>query len=316
MAVQHCGERGAALRIFAALALAAALCAGPPGSQSPPVPIVRVEGLRSVSAHVRVIPDNSVPLVPNVGFIVGGKGLLVVETGLGPRNGAAVYAVAQRLAAGKPIYLVTTHVHPEHDLGAQAFPASVKLIRAKAQTAEIAADGLRLARTFSARSPEIADLFRGAEYPPADISFGADYRLDLGGGLVVQLMALGSNHTEGDTAIWVPGDKVLFSGDVAMQAQPAMATGKTSIAQWLKSLDRLAALKPSVVVPSHGPVGDARFIQGYQSYLIEVRDRTAKAKAAGADLAAATAQVNETMKARYPDAGRLSGAVRVAYGAS
>jgi glyoxylase-like metal-dependent hydrolase (beta-lactamase superfamily II) len=106
---------------------------------------------------------------------------------------------------------------------------------------------------------------------------------------------------------------VLFSGDVATRAQPALMSAKTTIAQWMTSLDRLEALKPAVVVPSHGPLGDVGFIQGYRTYLAEVRDRTQKAKAAGADLAAATAQVSDAMKGRYPDAGRLSGAVRVAY---
>jgi glyoxylase-like metal-dependent hydrolase (beta-lactamase superfamily II) len=293
------------------LAAAVALAQPPPAV---PTPLVRVEGLKLVSAHVQVIPDNSVPLVPNVGFIVGGKAVLVVETGLGPPNGAAVYAVAQRLAAGKPMYLVTTHVHPEHDLGAQAFPASVKLIRSKAQIAEIAANGLTLAKAFANRSPETAALLKGAEYRAADITYDSDYRLDLGGGVVAQIFALGPNHTDGDTAIWIAADRVLFSGDVAMKAQPALVTAKTSIAQWMTSLDRLEALKPAIVVPSHGPVGDVGFIQGYRAYLTEVRDRTLKAKAAGATLAAATAQVSEAMKARYPDVGRLSGAVKVAYG--
>src|ERR1700752_4224947 len=104
----------------AALALAAPLAA-----QTLPPPIVKVEGLRQISAHVHIIPDNSVPAVPNVGTIVGDRAVLVVDTGLGPPNGAAVYEVAKKLAGSKAIYLVTTHVHPEHDLGAQAFPGTV-----------------------------------------------------------------------------------------------------------------------------------------------------------------------------------------------
>src|SRR5262245_59460705 len=104
---------------IAALALAAT--APPLAAQTPP-PIVKVEGLRQISAHVHIIPDNSVPAVPNVGYIVGDRAVLVIDTGLGPPNGAAVYEVAKKLAGPKAIYLVTTHVHPEHDLGAQAFP--------------------------------------------------------------------------------------------------------------------------------------------------------------------------------------------------
>ena len=71
-------------------------------AQTPPAPIVKVEGLRQISARVHIIPDNSVPGVPNVGFVVGDRAALVIDTGLGPPNGAAVYEVAKRLAAGEP----------------------------------------------------------------------------------------------------------------------------------------------------------------------------------------------------------------------
>jgi hypothetical protein len=101
-------------------------------AQTWPAPIVKVEGLRQISSHVHIIPDNSVPAVPNVGYIVGDRAVLVIDTGLGPRNGAAVYEVGKKLAGEKAIYLVTTHIHPEHDLGAQAFPDTTRLIRSTA----------------------------------------------------------------------------------------------------------------------------------------------------------------------------------------
>jgi len=78
-------------------------------ARTPPAPIVKVEGLRQIFPHVHIIPDNSVPLVPNVGYVVGDSAALVIDTGLGPRNGAAVYEVAKKLAGTKALYLVTTH---------------------------------------------------------------------------------------------------------------------------------------------------------------------------------------------------------------
>jgi hypothetical protein len=83
------------------LALALVGTALPLAAQTPPAPIVKVEGLKQISAHVRIIPDNSVPLVPNVGYVVGDRAVLVIDTGLGPRNGAAVYEVAKKLAGTK-----------------------------------------------------------------------------------------------------------------------------------------------------------------------------------------------------------------------
>jgi glyoxylase-like metal-dependent hydrolase (beta-lactamase superfamily II) len=282
-------------------------------AQTPPAPIVKIEGLRQLSPHVRIIPDNSVPLVPNVGYIVGDRAALVIDTGLGPRNGAAVYEVANKLAPAKALYLVTTHVHPEHDLGAQAFPVTTKLIRSTDQEKDIAESGLQLAKVFASRSPINAELLKDADFRKADITFERDYDLDLGS-VQAKLTAMGPNHTVGDTIIWIEPDRVLFAGDLAMRAQPAFASPHSSLRQWLASLDRLEALKPAIIVPSHGPTGDgAGFITGYRAYLTEVRDRTAAKKRLGLSVDQAVEAVTADFSDRAPDKARLSGAIRAAY---
>jgi glyoxylase-like metal-dependent hydrolase (beta-lactamase superfamily II) len=300
---------------FPAIAAALAFAALAPqhlAGQTPPPPLVKVEGLRQISPHVQVIPDNSVPLVPNVGYVIGDRSQLVVDTGLGPRNGAAVEQVAAKLRGSRTEYLVATHFHPEHDLGAQAFPATTKLIRSTDQVKDIAEFGLQLAKVFASRSPLHAELLKDADYRKADITFDKDYDLDLGG-VHARMFAMGANHTRGDIAIWIEADRVLFTGDIAMKNQPAFASPYSTIRQWLASLDRLEALKPAVIVPSHGPVGDAGFITGYRAYLIEVRDRTAAEKHAGHNVDQAVETVTAAMAGRYPDKARLSGAIKAAY---
>ena len=294
--------------VVAALALAATARAQP---VQPAGPMLHPDEQRQVSPHVWVIPDGSRGLVPNVGIIVGRKGVLVVDTGLGPENGALAYAAAVKAAPGRQVYLVATHAHPEHDLGAQAFPAGAKLIRSSDQIAD-AANDVSLAKVFSNMNPRNAELLKDAAPRPADISFSGTYSLDLGG-LTARLEALGPAHTAGDTIVWVAADKVLFSGDLAMKAQPAIVSPKATLASWRRVLAREAALKPKVVVPSHGPVGDAGFIAGYSDYLAEVADRTAKAKAAGLDAATSVSTVTTQMQARYPDKARLATAIRLAY---
>ena len=297
--------------IIAALALA--VFAAPLAAQTPPPPIVKTEGLRQISPHVQIIPDNSVPLVPNVGYVIGDKAVLVIDTGLGPRNGGAVYGVAQKLAGDKPLYLVTTHVHPEHDLGAQAFPATTKLIRSTDQVKDIAEFGLQLAEVFAKRSPINAELLKDADFRKADITFAHDYDLDLGG-VHAKMTAMGANHTAGDTIIWIDADRVLFAGDLAMRAQPAFASPHSSLAYWLASLDQLEALKPAIIVPSHGPTGEGTgFISGYRAYLNEIRDRTAAEKHAGHSADEAVATVTAAFGDRAPDKARLAGAIKAAY---
>jgi glyoxylase-like metal-dependent hydrolase (beta-lactamase superfamily II) len=300
------------MRLLLAIITVLAASAHPAAQTSVP-PYIKPEGLRQISAHVYVIPDNSVPAVPNVGIIVGERGVLVVDTGLGPANGAKVLAIAQKIGGSRAMYLVTTHVHPEHDLGAQAFPPSTKLVRSRDQEKDIAEFGLQLAKIFASRSPVHADLLKDAEFRKADITFDREHGLDLGG-LRVQIVAMGGNHTLGDTVIWIEADRVLFSGDVAMKAQPAFASPYSSHRHWLASLDRLDALKPALVVPSHGPTGDSTiFISSYRTYLTEVRERTMAEKRAGKNVEQATEAVTAALSDRYPDKGRLAGAIRAAY---
>ena len=58
-----------------------------------------------------------------------------------------------------------------------------------------------------------------------------------------------------------------------MKAQPLFASPYSSVNNWLANLDRLEALKPVLIVPSHGPTGDVGFISAYRSYLTDVRQR-------------------------------------------
>jgi len=302
------------LGTMAAALVVAVLMTHRGGAQTPPPPpLIKPEGLRQVSAHVHVIPDNSVPMVPNVGIIVGEQAVLVVDTGLGPPNGATVLNVAQKLGGSRALYVVVTHFHPEHDLGAQAFPATAKMIRSSDQLKDIAEFGLETAKNFASRSAINTELLKGADYRKADITFEKDYELDLGG-VKARLSAMGPNHTRGDIAIWIEPDRILFAGDLAMKAQPAFATPNSSLRQWLASLDRLEALKPVLIVPSHGPTGDEiAFITGYRAYLTEVRHRTAAEKRAGRNVDQAVEAITAALVARFADRARLAGAIKAAY---
>jgi glyoxylase-like metal-dependent hydrolase (beta-lactamase superfamily II) len=276
-------------------------------------PLVREGVTEKISEHVYVIPDNNVGAVPNVGFIVGTRATLIVDTGMGKQNGETVLREAQKLNSKNALYLVTTHIHPEHDLGAHAFPTTTKLIRARAQVDEIASAGMATANAFRSRSPQMSQLLEGAEFRKADEVFEKEKALDLGG-VKVRLLAVGPNHTPGDTVILVEDDGVLFSGDVAMKGAPSFVGATSNLNNWLVSLDKLDAFRPRIIVPSHGPIGDAKFIAVYREYLTTIRARTVALKKAGKSVEQAVETLNEELKEKYPTAGgRLAGAVRAAY---
>ena len=273
-------------------------------------PLVREGVTEQISDHVYVIPDNNVGMVPNVGIIVGTRGTLVIDTGLGARNGQAIGREMQKVSKTPDLYLATTHIHPEHDLGAGGFPARTKMIRSQAQVAEIAADKMQTAQRFAGFSPLNAELLAGATFKPADVTFDQEHVLDLGG-VRVRIIAMGYNHTAGDTAFLVEPDAILFSGDVVMTALPNV--GNSRISQWLASMDRFDALKPKRIVPSHGPMGDLSMVAAYRTLLTTALTRAAELKKEGKTAEDAEKTLAAELGPKYPNGGgRLTGTIRAA----
>jgi glyoxylase-like metal-dependent hydrolase (beta-lactamase superfamily II) len=296
-----------------ATAALAAVLAIIPLSAQPVNPIVREGATEKISPHVYVIPDASVSLVPNVGIIVGTKGTFVVDTGLGPKNGQAVLREVDKVKQGPELYLATTHFHPEHDLGATAFPPATKMLRSTDQQKDIDEFGLQLARTFAQRGPAVAELLKDAEFRKADTLFEREQTVDLGG-VRIRLIAMGANHTRGDTVFFVEPDGILFSGDIAMKPLPAFASPYSTMAHWRESLDALEKLAPKKIVPSHGPMGEGTtLIGGYRELFATLQSRAAELKKAGKSLDETVATLSTELAAKYPDRNRLGGAIRAAY---
>src|SRR6185436_13582783 len=129
---------------------------------------------------------------PNIGIVVGTKAALVVDTGLGPRNGATIAKVVAKLApANQRLYLTTTHYHPEHAAGDAGFPAGTILIRNAVQQQEMEANGRQMVEMFAGRSPQQKELLSNVAFRTPDVTFDNEAKVDLGGGVAVRLLWLG-----------------------------------------------------------------------------------------------------------------------------
>ena len=278
----------------------------------PPAPLVRENATVKLTDHVWAIPDFNVGLVPNVGIIVGSTATLVVDTGLGPRNGEAIVREMKKISANADVYVVTTHYHPEHSLGAAAFKGA-KLLMTRLQQQDMTELGKQIQDAFAGRSALTAELLNGVPYPTPDVLFDRDYRLDLGG-VHARLLWRGpaAMHTRGDTMIFVEEDRVLFTGDVVMSQRFLAAQTTSSITTWLSTLDELASLKPAKVVPSHGSIGDVTLIARDRAFLQTVQERVGELKRAGKSSDEAAAAVVADIAPKYPEWGNPSGAAVVA----
>ena len=295
--------------------IAFAVCiAGPAWAQQPANDhLVSPDNLSQVSPHSWMIKG-----FPNIGIVVGTRATLVIDTGMGTKNGQIVSAVARRLSTqGQKLYLTTTHYHAEHAAGDGGFPPGTPVIRPRVQQAELEGEGQKLIDFFSGRSQVDKALLADARIRPADILFDQDYTLDLGG-VTVRLFWFGAAHTKGDEIILVDPDSVMFSGDVVQnKTGPYFYCAECTPRNWLAVLDRLAVLKPKIVVPDHSDAGDASLIVQERALMVYLQSRTAALKAQGKSADEAGQIVTQELQARYPDwksMARLGDAVRRAYG--
>jgi glyoxylase-like metal-dependent hydrolase (beta-lactamase superfamily II) len=270
-------------------------------NQTQPAPLVQENKTVRVSEHVYVIPDGRVNLVPNIGIIVGTRATLVVDAGMGPRNGQAVLRELAKVSKNTDLYLTTTHFHPEHMTGAQAFPASTIVIRPEVQQEEVDRKQPEFIHNFSQRTPEMKALLQDVKPRAPDIVFNREVKLDLGG-ITVRLLWLGPAHTRGDNFIFVEEDGVLFTGDVVINRFfPIFPDADASGKNWLAILDQLDELQPRIIAPGHGEVGDSTLIGKERTYLKAVQSRVVELKAQGKSSDEAAQLLSAEFRAKYPD---------------
>jgi glyoxylase-like metal-dependent hydrolase (beta-lactamase superfamily II) len=296
-----------ALGLFGFLAAFGASVAGaqetaPMGhNQTQPPPLVQEGKTIKVSEHVYVIPDGRVNLVPNIGFIVGSRATLIVDAGMGPRNGQTVLRELAKVNKNTDLYFTTTHFHPEHMTGVQAFPPNTIILRPEAQQEEVEKKQPEFIQNFSRRTPDLKALLADVKPRPPDILYDHEAKLDLGG-ITVRLLWLGPAHTRGDNFIFVEEDGVLFTGDAVINRFfPIFPDADASGKNWLSILDQLDEMHPRIIVPGHGEVGDASLINVERTYLKAVQSRTAELKAQGKSAEEAAKILSAEFRAKYPN---------------
>lgn len=270
-----------------------------------PDPVVETTGAREIAPDLMVVPDRHIPLVPNIGVVAGIRSVLVVDTGLGPRNAQQVLTFAAGYAQGRRLYLTTTHFHPEHAFGAQVFAGQATYVLNRTQAGELAAKGEFYLDNFRGLGGPVARALEGATPTAPDVIYDGSCDLDLGG-RVVQLRPAGRAHTKGDQVITVPDAGVMFTGDLAETAQFAIFPWyppydrDVSGARWIGVLQRLIDENPRVVVPGHGDIGGPERLTDVRDYLTELRDETWRRRSARLSLDTIIKQVRPLMIQRHP----------------
>jgi glyoxylase-like metal-dependent hydrolase (beta-lactamase superfamily II) len=246
------------------------------------MPTVDTRYPAEMAPGVFIVPDKRIPLVPNIGIIVGTESVLVVDCGLGIDSAENVLRLTRELAPGRRIILTITHAHPEHGFGAQVFKNDARIYYNRSQanyfqrSGEILLDGFR----SSVLPQSQKHLLDGvALTPPHDTYDTPDSLLDLGG-REVWLKTWGTAHSPGDQIVYLPREAFLFGGDLLEERMfpivpffpPMIEVEDIDLGKWEGALSEIIKLQPRLIVPGHGNLGGVEIPEAVLAYFQSARE--------------------------------------------
>jgi cyclase len=217
-------------------------------------------------------------MVNNCGVVVDGSGRAVlVDTTSTERRNRGLLAEVARLSSGAPRAAVNTHHHPDHTYGNGFLPAGTVVIGHEKCRDEVLRAGLEATKVIT--EPDYGDL----RLRPPEITFADRLTLHLLD-FPIELRHAGRAHTSNDVLVWLPEQRVLFSGDLAFAGgQPFLLEG--SVRGFRGAIAQMRELAPEVLMPGHGPVcrGDevGRLLDDLDAYVAYVAEVAASSRAAG-----------------------------------
>jgi len=207
---------------------------------------------------------------PNAGFLVSGDDVLIVDSLMSPECGRQLMGYLRQVTDKPPKYLINTHHHGDHAFGNQIFspPATV-----------IAHDYVRT--SLSTRGPEILSMFTRKWEPlipdigqtrlvAPHISYKDNLTLYVGDH-TVELIHFGATHSKGDTVVYLPDDKVLFSGDIFLNGIMPPIFGSTL--GLIEALEQLERMDVTTIVPGHGYVATKDDLIQFKHMIIDLRNQ-------------------------------------------
>jgi cyclase len=229
-----------------------------------------VEVADRVFAYVQ--PDGGW-FVNNTGFLAGGSGSVAVDSCATERRTRAFLDAIAGTGAPPVRVLVNTHHHGDHTHGNHLF-GSATIVAHDTTREKIIAIGDVVRGNF----PDVE--WGDVPTTPPSLTF-RDAITVYAGDLRAEVRYVGRPaHTTGDAVVWLPGQGVLFAGDLVFEGgTPFAMTG--SVAGSIQVLEEIRAMAPAVIVPGHGRVCGVEAVDTALEYLRLVQDTARRGHAAG-----------------------------------
>jgi glyoxylase-like metal-dependent hydrolase (beta-lactamase superfamily II) len=239
---------------------------------------------------------------PNSGVVIGDDGVMIIDARATPVMAQELVQHIRKVT-DKPIkYVVLTHYHAVRVMGASGYGAPY--VVASQGTYELIKE--RGAQDFKSEVQRFPRLFDAVETVPGltwpNLIFDGTMTIMMGR-REVRLMSIGAGHTKGDAIVWLPKEKVLFSGDLVEEGATPYC-GDAHLAEWPSTLAKLRALKPAKLVPGRGaammtPAQCEKAMRGTQEFVTELLAQARRGVKARKSLKQVFDQTYKAMAPKY-----------------
>ncbi len=254
-------------------------------------------------------PSNS--FGANAGVIIGRDAIAVVDT-LASAKEAARLIGDIRAISQKPIrYVIDTHEHLDHVFGNCEFARLGATIVAHTNCRKAMEKGAEAALRDAKATWLTGDENARTTIAYPDLFFRGTMQIDLGG-RIIEIIDPGPSDTEGSVLVYVPDEKILFTGDVLVTDYHAY-TGGGSIANWTRTLDRIMAMKVTAIVPGHGPLSGKTDVAAMKDYLFAFESKAKALYAASNDIAFIKAELLKSLPPRPEGADFIDATLRARF---
>ena len=189
--------------------------------------------------------------IANVGFIIGSKGVAVIDTGGSLKIGKQLRESIRQVTSLPVLYVINTHVHPDHIFGNAAFTKDKPDFVGHTKLG----NAMELRKEAYMRSTQswLGEGFAGSEIVKPTLPVDKTLELDLGG-RALRLQAYPVAHTNTDITVLDSKTGTLWTGDLVFAERTPSIDG--DIKGWLKVIQDIKSVPATKVVPGHGPVMD------------------------------------------------------------
>lgn len=216
------------------------------------------------------------------GLVVTDAGAVLIDAGGSYRGAEALQEVIRGLTDQPVTHVINTGGQDHRWIGNSYWQAQGATVIAS--EAAVADQKERASMQLTMLDAQIGDALEGTEPSYADVTFAEDYSLTLGG-TTLELIHAGPAHTPGDSFVWLPEQRVMFTGDIVYVGRILGVMEFSSSVDWVKTFEAMAAHEPAHVVPGHGPATDlATATRDTYDYLTNLRARIAEHIEAGGDI--------------------------------